>query len=550
MLRPKLLDTLKNYSGQQFLRDCLAGVIVGIVALPLAIAFGIASGVTPDKGLYTAIIAGFIISVLGGSRVQIGGPTGAFVIIVYGIIHQYGFPALLVATILAGIFLILMGVFRLGSVIKFIPHSVIVGFTAGIALVIAVTQLNDFLGLGIKNLPADFFEKISVLITHIHHTNPYAVMIALGTILLIVFWPTSKLKLPGSLIAILFASTAVALFKLPIETIGTRFGAIPSSLPMPVLPQIPWLQIQYLLKPAFTIAILAAIESLLSAVVADGMIGGRHRSNMELVAQGVANIVVPLFGGIPATGAIARTATNIKNGGRTPVAGIIHSLVLLLIILFFGKLVAFIPLACLAGILMTVAYNMSEWRSVRSIMKTSKTFGVVLLTTFILTVVVDLTAAIEVGLVLASLIFIKEMTESTSVSTMSKALDVSDEGSLVLHETELSLNNQIPEGCVVYEINGPMFFGAAYKFKEAISELGGKPRFLVLRMRHVPMIDSTGVHIIKEALARFSKDKTQFIFVGVQPKVYKTFTKANVVKKVGAKNFVNLLSEALKLVNA
>lgn len=549
MLRPKLLDTLKAYTFGTFINDLSAGVIVGILALPLAIAFGIASGVTPDKGLFTAIIAGFIISLFGGSRVQIGGPTGAFVVIVYGIIQQYGYPALLVATLMAGVFLILMGVMRLGSVIKFIPHSVIVGFTAGIALVIAVTQLNDLLGLGISKMPADFFEKIFMLITHLEQVNPLALFIALSTIAVVVLWPAQKFKIPGSLVAIILSSGVVAMFNLPVETIGDRFGHIPNTLPLPVWPAVPWQQLLLLIKPAFTIAILAAIESLLSAVVADGMIGGRHRSNMELIAQGLANIVTPLFGGIPATGAIARTATNIKNGGRTPVAGIVHALTLLVIVLFLGKLATLIPMACLAGILMVVAYNMSEWRSVRSILRTSKTFGVVLITTFVLTVVVDLTVAIEVGLILACLIFIKEMTQTTSVSALSNALEETDEGSLVMHETESAVHKQIPKGCVVYEINGPMFFGAAYKFKEALSELGTKPKFIILRMRHVPMMDSTGLHMIKEALQRFNKDKVQFVFVGVQPKVYKVLGKANVVKKVGAKYFVSTLNEALKLVS-
>jgi SulP family sulfate permease len=547
MLRPKLLDTLKAYTLGAFLNDLSAGVIVGILALPLAIAFGIASGVTPEKGLYTAIIAGFIISLLGGSRVQIGGPTGAFVVIVYGIIHQYGFSALLASTMLAGLILVLMGILRLGSVIKFIPHSVIVGFTAGIAVVIAVTQMNDFLGLGIVQMPAEFFAKFTTIMANIRQFNIFALLIGFGTILIVVFWPGQKFKIPGSLVAIVLASGLTVLLNLPVETIGTRFGSIPDSLPIPAWPNIQWSQLSLLLKPAFTIAILAAIESLLSAVVADGMIGGRHRSNMELIAQGVANITVPLFGGIPATGAIARTATNIKNGGRTPIAGIVHALVLLVIMLFLGKWATLIPLACLAGILMVVAYNMSEWRSVRSIIKTSKTFGLVLLTTFFLTVFIDLTVAIEVGLVLACLMFIKEMTQTTSVFNIAQSFEESDEGEMVLQETAGALHREIPQGCVVYEITGPLFFGAAYKLKDALSIIGQEPRFIVLRMRQVPLIDSTGIHMIKEVLKSFSK--TQFIFVGVQPKVYRFLTRANIVKQVGSRNFVSTLKEAFRLVN-
>ncbi|MEP6846989.1 MAG: SulP family inorganic anion transporter, partial [Panacibacter sp.] len=409
MFKPKLFDTLRNYSSKQFSKDLVAGLIVGIVALPLAIAFAIASGVSPEKGLFTAVIAGFIVSALGGSKVQIGGPTGAFIVIVYGIVQQYGVNGLIIATFIAGVLLIIMGLARLGTVIKFIPHPLIVGFTSGIALIIFSSQIKDFFGLQMGVVPADFLYKWESYFTHLESVNVYAAAMAAATVVIIFLWPRVTHKLPGSLIAILITTAAVEILHLPVETIGSRFGAIPSSLPKPVIPDLDFDTIKNLIRPAFTIALLGGIESLLSAVVSDGMIGGNHRSNMELVAQGTANIFSSLFGGIPATGAIARTVTNVKNGGRTPVAGITHAFTLLLIMLFVGKWAALIPMATLAGILVVVAYNMSEWENFISVLKGSRSDIAVLLTTFLLTVLIDLTVAIEVGMVLAAFLFMRKM---------------------------------------------------------------------------------------------------------------------------------------------
>ena len=420
MFTPKIVDTLRHYTRKQFGRDLMAGLIVGIVALPLAIAFGIASGVSPEKGLYTAIIAGFIISAMGGSRVQIGGPTGAFIVIVYGIVQQFGVNGLIIATFMAGIMLIIMGVARLGAVIKFIPHPLIIGFTSGIALLIFFFFVKDFLGLQMEAVPPDFIDKWGSYFSHIKSINWESVIIAGGTVFIIQAWPYITHKIPGSLIAILVSTAIVQWFHLPAETIGSRFGSIPSTLPMPVIPHLDFATIKHLIQPAFTIALLGGIESLLSAVVSDGMIGGNHKSNMELIAQGIGNIFSAIFGGIPATGAIARTATNVKNGGRTPVAGIVHAITLLLIMLFVGKWAALIPMATLAGILVVVAYNMSEWESFRSVFKGPGSDIAILLTTFILTVLVDLTVAIEIGMVLAAFLFMRNMIKSSDVNMSSK----------------------------------------------------------------------------------------------------------------------------------
>lgn len=432
----------------------MAGLIVGVVALPLAIAFAIASGVTPEKGLFTAVVAGLIISALGGSKVQIGGPTGAFIVIVYGIVQTYGINGLIIATFLAGILLVAMGFARLGAVIKFIPHPLIVGFTSGIALIIFSSQIKDFLGLKMGPVPADFVQKWGAYASHITTANIYAVAIAAGTIIISLSWQRVTHKIPGSLIAILVTTLATYFFHLPVETIGTKFGAIASSIPKPSVPHIDWQTVQNLIRPAFTIALLGGIESLLSAVVADGMIGGNHRSNMELVAQGVANMFSSVFGGIPATGAIARTATNIKNGGRTPVAGIVHALTLLLIMLFVGKWAALIPMATLSGILVIVAYNMSEWRTFVFITRGPRSDTAVLLTTFLLTVLVDLTVAIEIGMVLAVFIFMARMTKFSNVKQLTAHMDDEDE----VKDTEAVSNFSIPAKVTVYEINGPLFF--------------------------------------------------------------------------------------------
>lgn len=461
--KPKIIDTLKNYSKAQLYKDAIAGVIVGIVALPLAIAFAIASGVSPEKGLFTAIVAGFIISALGGSRVQIGGPTGAFIVVVYGIVQQFGVNGLIIATFMAGVLLIIMGIARLGNIIKFIPYPLIVGFTTGIAVIIFSSQVKDFLGLTIDAAPADFIGKWFVYVHHFSSVNFYAAAIGASTVFIVLVLPKVTGKVPGSLIAIIVATLAVHFFHLPVETIGSRFGAIPSSLPRPLIPHMSFATTQQLIRPAFTIALLGSIESLLSAVVADGMTGGNHCSNTELIAQGIANICSSLFGGIPATGAIARTATNIKNDGRTPVAGIIHALTLLIIMLFVGKWAALIPMATLAGILIIVAWNMSEAKSFLFILKGSRNDTAVLLTTFLLTVLVDLTVAIEIGMVLAVFLFMRTIMQTSSVQqTAISTDDASDDAPA--HE-------YLPANVNIFEINGPLFFGAAYKLKDTINRL-------------------------------------------------------------------------------
>ncbi len=501
MFVPKSITTLRGYTRSQFSSDLVAGVIVGVVALPLAIAFAIASGVTPDRGLYTAIIAGFLISALGGSRVQIGGPTGAFVVIVYGIVQRYGIDGLVVATIMAGVILIVLGVAKLGAAIKFIPHPVVVGFTSGIAVIIFSSQVKDFLGLRMGALPAEFVPKWRAFVSNLDSINAQALAVAIAALLIMVLWPRVSRRIPGPFVALIATTLVVRLFHIPVETIGTRFGAISATLPHPIIPHVSLSQLTALVAPAFTIALLAAVESLLSAVVADGMIGGRHRSNMELIAQGVANIVAPIFGGMPATGAIARTATNVKNGGRTPVAGMVHALTLLLITLFFGRWAALIPLATLASILVVVAYHMSEWRTFRSELTAPKSDVVVLLTTFSLTVLVDLTVAIEVGMVLAAFLFMRRMAEVTNVAIVTRELadgresDDEDDPNSVRRRV-------IPPGVEVFEINGPFFFGAAEQFKDTLNQVAKKPKVLIIRMRDVPAIDSTGLHALQELARR------------------------------------------------
>jgi len=543
MFKPKLFDTLKNYTYRQFTKDLMAGLIVGIVALPLAIAFGIASGVSPEKGLYTAIIAGFIISALGGSRVQIGGPTGAFIVIVYGIVQTHGINGLIIATFIAGIMLIIMGLARLGAVIKFIPHPLITGFTSGIALIIFSSQIKDFFGLQMDAVPADFLTKWKIYLHHFGSINLYAVLIAAATAVIIFLWPKITYKIPGSLIAILASTIAVQLLHLPVETIGSKFGNIPSSLPNPTVPNLDFATIKSLIQPAFTIALLGGIESLLSAVVADGMIGGNHRSNMELIAQGVANIFSSLFGGIPATGAIARTATNVKNGGRTPVAGIVHAITLLIIMLFVGKWAALIPMATLAGILVLVAYNMSEWENFRAVLKGSKSDIAVLLTTFFLTVLIDLTVAIEIGMVLAAFLFMRKMIQFSDVSILTK--DIDDRGS---EKDDASIANfSIPAEAEVFEITGPLFFGAAYKFKDAIRFIEVTPKVLILRMRQVPMIDATGIKTISEVYSESKKRGTKLILSEVHSEqVMKQLQETRLLFAIGKANVTDSFEAALK----
>ncbi|MCZ7610233.1 MAG: sulfate permease [Ignavibacterium sp.] len=541
MLKPKLFTTLRNYSKQQFISDATAGVIVGIVALPLAIAFGIASGVTPEKGIITAIIAGFVISFFGGSRVQIGGPTGAFIIVVYGIVQQYGTTGLAIATIMAGIILVIMGLVKFGSLIKFIPYPVVVGFTSGIALLIFSTQIKDFFGLQLKDIPAEFHEKWLAYFQYFSTFNYNVVIIALLALLIMILWPRITHKIPGSLIAIIATTVIVIVFELPVDTIGSRFGEISSNLPSPNFYKIDLGVIRNLIGPATVIAILAAIESLLSAVVADGMIGGKHRSNMELVAQGLANIITPIFGGIPATGAIARTATNIKNGGRTPVAGIFHSITLLLIMLFFGSYARLIPMATLAAILVVVAYNMSEWRAFKSLLKSPKSDVVVLVTTFLLTVIFDLTIAIEIGMVLSVLLFMKRMSEVSNVSVITRELEDEEDRP----DPNATDKKKIPEEVEVFEINGPLFFGAAKKFKDAMSIIEKPPKVRIIRMRNVPAIDATGLQTLKDFYNDSKKHKTHMILSGVHTQPLYAMTQAGIFDLYGEENIHGNIDDAL-----
>ena len=536
---PKLVTTLRGYTRDQLMRDLVAGVIVGIVALPLSIAFAIASGVTPDRGLYTAIVAGFVISALGGSRVQIGGPTGAFVVIVYGIVQRYGVGGLTAATLMAGVLLIGFGLARLGTTIRFIPHPLITGFTAGIAVIIASGEVKDALGLRMGAVPADFIERFHVFAQNIHTINGAAIGLCVASIVIIILWPRLSRRIPGPLVALLATTIAARLLSLGVETIGSRFGTLAASLPHPVLPHLSFAEASTLVRPAFTIALLGAIESLLSAVVSDGMIGGRHRSNMELVAQGVANIASPLFGGIPATGAIARTATNIKNGGRTPVAGIAHAVTVLLVTLFFGRWAALIPMATLAGILLVVAYQMSEWRVFRAELTSPRSDVIVLVATFLLTVLVDLTVAIEVGMVLAAFLFMRRMANMTNVSQMTPEM-LDEEGS-----DELGALPALPPGVEIYEINGPFFFGAAETFKDTLARVARKPRVLILRMRRVPVIDATGLHTLTDVVHRSRGDGTLVLLSEVQAQPLQALRRSILIEEIGEEHICATLDAAL-----
>ena len=544
--QPKLFSTLKNgYDKQTLVQDLLAGVIVGIVALPLAIAFGIASGATPVAGILTAIVAGFIISFFGGSKVQIGGPTGAFIVIVYGIIQEYGMSGLCIATFMAGAFLILMGVLHLGTIIKYIPYPIVVGFTSGIALTIFATQIKDLFGLQIESVPAGFLDKWVVYFQNFDTVSWWSLLVGVGSILIIVFTPKISSKLPGSLVAIIIMTIVCLILRgvgvEGIETIGDRFS-ISTELPKADVPNINWDSIRRLAQPAMVIAMLGAIESLLSAAVADGVIGDRHDSNQELIAQGIANMVTPLIGGIPATGAIARTMTNINNGGRTPIAGIAHAVVLALIYLFLMPLVKFIPMACLAGILVVVSYNMSEWRSFRAILKNPKSDIIVLLVTFFLTVIFDLTVAIEVGVLIACLLCMKRMAETTNVSVLSDEIDPSADTDVQGNLEHLT----IPEGVKVYEINGPYFFGIGNKFEEMMGDMGGRAKVRIIRMRKVPFIDSTGVHNLQNMCKMCSQMGVKVVLSGVNPKVMKVIEDAGMDDVVGKENICSHINLALK----
>ena len=545
--KPKLLSVLKNYSKADFSTDLMAGIIVGIVALPLAIAFGIASGVSPEKGIITAIVAGFIISFLGGSKVQIGGPTGAFIVIIYGIIQEYGIEGLMVATLLAGVLLVLLGAFKLGTVIKFIPYPIIVGFTSGIAVTIFTTQIADIFGLDFQGekIPGDFIGKWLIYFRHFDSVNWWNATVSIISVFIIAITPKFSKKIPGSLIAIVVVTAAVYCIKTyagitSIDTIGDRFS-IQAQLPEANVPSLDWEAIKNLFPVAVTIAVLGAIESLLSATVADGVIGDRHDSNTELIAQGIANIISPIFGGIPATGAIARTMTNINNGGRTPVSGIVQAVVLLLILLFLMPLAQYIPMACLAGVLVIVSYNMSGWRTFMALLRNPKSDVVVLLITFFLTVIFDLTIAIEVGLLIACVLFMKRVMETTEISVIRDEIDPNQESDLEVHEEHITL----PKGIEVYEINGPYFFGIATKFEEIMSQLGDRPKIRIIRMRKVPFIDSTGIHNLANLCEMSQKENIHIILSGVNPKVHQVLEKSGFYELLGEDNICSNINEAV-----
>ncbi len=543
MLLPKLFTTLRGYTREQFLGDLGAGLVVGIVALPLAIAFGIASGATPEAGLFTAIIAGFLISGLGGSRVQIGGPTGAFVVIVYGVIQRYGMEGLAAATIMAGVILVALGLARLGGAIKFIPYPVTTGFTSGIAVIIFSSQIKDLLGLRMASVPAEFVAKWGAYGAALDSVNWSAVLVATGALGVLILWPRVSRRVPAPFVALVLATVAVQLFRLPVETIGDRFGEIHARLPAPHLPRVTLGELRGLVASGFTIALLAGIESLLSAVVADGMIGSKHRSNMELVAQGVANIVTPLFGGIPATGAIARTATNVKNGGRTPVAGMVHAAVLLLITLFLGRWAALIPMAVLGAILVVVSYNMSEWRRFLAELRAPASDVVVLLVTFSLTVLVDLTVAVEVGMVLAAFLFMKRMAEVTNVKLISREFQDANEEEMTGPNS--IGRRQVPAGVDVYEVDGPFFFGAAESFKEAVRSVAQRPKVLIIRMRRVPVIDSTGLAALRDVARQSRAEKTALILSDVHSQPVTALTESRLYDEIGEENVCGNIDDAL-----
>lgn len=547
--RPKLFTMMKTYTKADFMTDLMAGIIVGIVALPLAIAFGIASGVSPEKGIITAIVAGFIISFLGGSKVQIGGPTGAFIVIIYGIIQEYGIDGLMVATMMAGVFLILLGIFKLGTVIKFIPYPIIIGFTSGIAVTIFTTQIADIFGLDFKGekVPGDFIGKWILYFHHFDTVNWWNVIVSVVSVFIIAITPKFSKKVPGSLVAIILVTVGVYCLKMYggitcIDTIGDRFS-IKAQLPEAAVPALDWEAIKNLFPVAITIAVLGAIESLLSAAVADGVISDRHDSNTELIAQGIANFVSPIFGGIPATGAIARTMTNINNGGKSPVAGIVHAVVLLLILLFLMPLAQYIPMACLAGVLVIVSYNMSGWRVFKGLLKNPKSDVAVLLITFFLTVIFDLTVAIEVGLVIACVLFMKRVMETTKISVITDEIDPNNESDLEVHEEHL----MIPQGVEVYEINGPYFFGIATKFEEIMSRLGDRPKIRIIRMRKVPFIDSTGIHNLTTLCEMSQKENIHIILSGVNEKVHKVLEKSGFYELLGEENICSNINEALEV---
>lgn len=544
MFIPKLVVTLREgYTRNQFARDLVAGVVVGIVALPLAMAFAIASGVPPERGLYTAIVAGFLVSALGGSRVQVGGPTGAFVVIVGTIVHQYGYTGLAVATFMAGAVLVVMGFARLGGAIKFIPYPVTTGFTSGIAVIIFSSQIKDLLGLRMGVVPLQFVERWEAYWAHTAAVSWPTVALSAGCLALLLAWPKVTRRIPAAVILLVAATAVAVFFDLPVETIGSRFGQIPHGLPEPDVPAIGLAEIRGLVGPALTIAMLAAIESLLSAVVADGMIGGRHKSNMELVAQGIANMASPIFGGIPATGAIARTATNVKSGARTPVAGMVHAVTLLLILVAFGGLAKYVPLAALAAILVIVAYNMSEWRAFRALLKGPKSDIAVLLTTFGLTVLVDLTVAVAVGMVLAAFLFMKRMADVTDVHAITKEFREADD--LNGADPMAIAGRSVPKGVEVYEVNGPFFFGVADRVKDILSVIGKPPKVFILRMRHVPAMDATGMNALMDLHAKCLRKGTVLVLSGIHAQPLVVLEKAGYAERIGRDNLTADIDAAL-----
>lgn len=548
--RPKLFSTLRNYSLSRLKDDLIAGIVVGIVALPLAIAFGIASGVTPTIGLITAIIGGFMVSAFGGNSVQIGGPTGAFIVIVYNIIAVFGLQGLAIATFMAGLILVVMGLFHLGTVIKFIPYPIVVGFTAGIALTIFSTQINDFFGLGLTNVPSEFIPKWGVYFQNLGNIDLATLGVGLVSLLVIVGTPFISKKLPGALIAIIVMTVAVyflnTLFpEFKVETIGDRFGSMSSDIPAPHGFELSMATINQLMPSAFTIAILCAIESLLSATVADGVTGSRTNSNTELIGQGIANITVPFFGGIPVTGAIARTMTNITNGGRTPVAGIVHTIVLLLIFLFLMPLINYVPMSCLAAVLIVVSYNMSGWRTIIGIFKSPKSDISVLIVTFLLTVIFDLTIAIEIGLLLAVVLFLRRVMENTQIKVYGEQLDVAEGTEATTHEVL-----DVAEGVEVYEIDGPFFFGVATKFDEMMrTSMANKPIVRIIRMRKVPFIDSTGLHNLEILIKSSQKENIHVVLSGVQETVHETLKHAKIHQLIGEEHICDHITKAVALAN-
>ena len=546
---PRIVNELRHYNKEKFMADLMAGLIVGIVALPLAIAFGIASGVSPSQGILTAIIGGFIVSALGGSKVQIGGPTGAFIVIIYGIVNdpQLGLSGLIIATMLAGAFLILLGVCRLGTIIKFIPYPIVVGFTSGIAVTIFTTQIKDLLGLQIEGkLPGDFISKWAVYLHNLDTIDWITAAVGILSIVIIALTPKISKKIPGSLVAIIVMTVGVyflnAYTDLHVSTIGDQFGERKATIPPLTLPNITWDGLKGLLPTAMVIAVLGAIESLLSATVADGVCGDRHNSNQELIGQGVANLCTPLFGGIPCTGAIARTMTNINNGGRTPMAGIFHAIVLLIIFLALMPLAAYIPMACLAGVLVIVSYGMSGWRTFVQMMRNPKSDITVLLITFFLTVIFDLTVAIEVGLLIACLLFMRRMAETTQIKVIAGEIDPNEETDAEVHEEHLV----IPKGVEVYEINGPYFFGIASKFDDIMVNLEKRPKVRIIRMRRVPFIDSTGMHNLQNLCQMSHREGIHIVLSGVQPKVYSVLENNGFCEMLGKDHICPNINVALK----